>query len=237
MSRPLAVVTGASQGIGRAVALGLAHAGFDLVVTGRVPARLEALAAALPPAAAVHRLQADLAEPRQVEALADGVLAAGDPALLVHGAGFYARGPWAEEDDATLRRLMAVNVEAPARLNRRLLPALARRQGQIVFIVSSQVLAPVREVGAYAASKLALKALADTLRQEVNERGIRVISLHPGSTASPTQEWLHGQLGRPYHPELLMQPEDVAEMLVAAVRLPRTAEVTDIHMRPMRKPA
>jgi NADP-dependent 3-hydroxy acid dehydrogenase YdfG len=88
-------------------------------------------------------------------------------------------------------------------------------------------------VGAYAATKHALKALADALRQEVNADGVRVISVYPGRTATPLQEVLHAQEGKPYFPERLLQPRDVAAAVLHALGMDRTAEVTDIRVRPM----
>jgi NADP-dependent 3-hydroxy acid dehydrogenase YdfG len=90
-------------------------------------------------------------------------------------------------------------------------------------------------VSQYAATKHALKAVADSLRAEVNSQGIRVLSVYPGRTATPTQESLHALEGKPYRPTRLLQPEDVAAVVMNALCLPRTAEVTDIHIRPMMK--
>jgi len=114
-----------------------------------------------------------------------------------------------------------------------LLPALGRGSGQVVFLNSSSGVAARGGLAAYAASKHALKALADSLRDEVNTLGVRVLSLYPGRTATPMQEALFAHEGRPFTPERLLQPEDVAKALLAAVELPRTAEVTDLHLRPM----
>ena len=87
----------------------------------------------------------------------------------------------------------------------------------------------------YAATKHALRALADALREEVNERGVRVLSVFLGRTASRMQQAVHQHEKRPYNPGRLLQPSDVASMVLAALRLPRTAEVTDLHIRPMLK--
>ena len=87
---------------------------------------------------------------------------------------------------------------------------------------------------AYAASKTALKAVTDSLRSEVNADGIRVLSVYPGRTASAMQEALYKQEGRIYEPEKMLQPEDVAETVVSALSLKRTAEITDILIRPCR---
>jgi NADP-dependent 3-hydroxy acid dehydrogenase YdfG len=90
-------------------------------------------------------------------------------------------------------------------------------------------------VGQYAASKHALRAIADSLRDEVNPDGVRVLSVFLGRTASPMQADIYRAEGRRYQPEQLMQPEDVAAVVINALSLPRTAEVTEVRMRPMRK--
>ena len=88
----------------------------------------------------------------------------------------------------------------------------------------------------HAAAQAALKAFADSLRDEVNEYGIRVLSIMPGRTATPRVEQTSTVEGRPYRPEQLLQPEDVAEIACNALLLPRTAETTDLFIRPMVKP-
>jgi len=130
----------------------------------------------------------------------------------------------------------STNVRAPYLLTQRLLPLLITSRGQIVFINSSVGLAANRpNIGQYAATKHALKALAESLREEVNPKGVRVLSAYLGRTATPMQEALFRAEGNTYHPETLLQPEDVASMIVHALMLPSTAEVTDINIRPMRK--
>lgn len=113
-------------------------------------------------------------------------------------------------------------------------PALTVPRGQVVFVNSS--VTPSANVGNYAASKYALRALADAFRDEVNGSDIRVLSVYPGPVASPMQEMLHDVESRTYYPERLIQPDDVASLIVHTLGLPRTVEVTDIHMRPMQKP-
>ena len=113
---------------------------------------------------------------------------------------------------------------------------LKSRRGQIVFINSSLGLASKAEAGQYAAAKHALKALADSLRDEVNADAVRVLSVFPGRTATPMQAALYAKEGKAYHPEVLLQPEDVAAVVINALTLPRTAEVTEIRIRPLKKP-
>lgn len=105
-----------------------------------------------------------------------------------------------------------------------------------VFINSSGGLRAKRpEVGHYGATKHALKVIADSLRGELNSKGIRVLSVYLWRTATPMQQALYRKEGRVYRPETLLQPEDVASTVVQALMLPSTAEVTDISIRPMIK--
>jgi NADP-dependent 3-hydroxy acid dehydrogenase YdfG len=116
------------------------------------------------------------------------------------------------------------------------LPSLVAARGQIVFINSSVGQSVKRpEVAQYAATKHALRAIADSIREEVNPKGVRVLSLYLGRTATPMQEAVAREEGRNYNPESLLQPDDVAEVVVHTLTLPRTAEVTDISIRPMLK--
>jgi NAD(P)-dependent dehydrogenase (short-subunit alcohol dehydrogenase family) len=103
---------------------------------------------------------------------------------LVHAAGVHATRVVADAPLADLDRLWSVNARAPWTLTRTLLPALAARQGSVVFINSSIWSNARGGLGGYAASKYALKAMADALREEVNSQGVRVPSVFPGRTAT-----------------------------------------------------
>ncbi len=236
LSGTSALVTGASGAIGGAIATALAARGVRLLLSGRDAERLEALAARLAGAAPeVVCFPADLAEEGSARALVERLEAAfGGLDLLVHALGAYAAGTVAETPVAELDRQLRVNARVPYLLTRLTLPWLTARRGQIVFVNSSAALRPGARVGPYAASKAALKALADALRAEVNPAAVRVLSVFPGRTASAMQEEVHRLEGKPYRPELLLQPADVAASIVHALELPRTAEVTDLHIRPMR---
>ena len=156
--------------------------------------------------------------------------------ILVHCAGVYAMGKLEAAPVTELDLQYRTNVRAPYLLTQALLPLLRRRQGQVVFINSLVVLTAGGQVGQYAATKHALTALANSLREEVNAEGLRVLSVYIGSTASPMQAMVHAMKGKAYHPEYMLQPSDVAAVVLNALCLPRTAEVTDISIRPMRKP-
>jgi NADP-dependent 3-hydroxy acid dehydrogenase YdfG len=233
----VAVVTGASSGIGQAIALALSRKGVRLCVVGRDASRLAETASAARQFSKVTEFKADLTVERELQPLLRYLEETGRVDILVHGAGVIHRDPMerARMEDFDLQ--YATNVRAPYLLTQLLLPYLAAACGQIVFLNSSVGLtAKHPEIGQYAATKHALKAIADSLREEVNPKGIRVLTLYLGRTATAMQEALYHEEGKVYHPEALLQPGDVASVVVQTLMLPATAEVTDISIRPMMKP-
>jgi NADP-dependent 3-hydroxy acid dehydrogenase YdfG len=234
----IAVVTGAGSGVGQAIALALAAQGAMLCLVGRTPATLKATACGAKNAKVTARCYpTDLTHDDAVQTLAEQLHREWDAIdILVHSAGVYAMGKLETAPVTDLDRQYRTNVRAPYLLTQMLLPLLRRRQGQVVFINSLVVLTAGGQVGPYATTKHALTALANSFREEVNAEGLRVLSVYIGSTASPMQVMIHDMKGRAYHPEYLLQPSDVAAVVLNALCLSRTAEVTDIHIRPLRKP-
>jgi NADP-dependent 3-hydroxy acid dehydrogenase YdfG len=234
----VAVITGAGSGVGRAIAGALADQGATVCLVGRTPATLEATAHALDSANVTTRCYStDLTHDGEVQALAEQLHDDWNAVdILVHSAGVHAMGRLEVAPVVELDMQYQTNVRAPYLLTQSLLQLLRRRQGQVVFINSSAGLSARGEVGPYAATKHALKAVADSFREEVNADGLRVLSIYLGRTASPMQARIHAMEGKPYHPQYLLQPNDVAAVVLNALCLPRTAEVTDISIRPFRKP-
>jgi NADP-dependent 3-hydroxy acid dehydrogenase YdfG len=233
----VAIVTGASSGIGRAIALALADQHATVCLVGRDAERLARTArSAEAHAPRVLVEQADLSRDGEVADLARRLQAeVAGLDILVHAAGLFRSGSHAETRAEEFDLLYGVNVRAPYCLTRALLPLLRASRGQVVFINSSAGLRAGAGHGLYASTKHALRAQADSLRDEVNADGVRVLSVYPGRVGGPTQRELFAREGKPYDPVLLLQPEDVAAMVIAALSLPRGAEVTDISMRPARK--
>ncbi|MGO9573306.1 MAG: SDR family oxidoreductase, partial [Terriglobales bacterium] len=188
----VAVVTGASGGIGRAIALALSHQGVQLCLVGRDPIALAETVTAVERHSSVKSFQIDLTDRKKLDPLLRYLEAkTGRLDILIHCAGVIYQDTMelARIEDLDLQ--YATNVRAPYRLTQQLLPLLTTARGQIVFINSSAGLAAKRpEVGQYGATKHALKAIADSLREEVNPKGIRVLTLYLGRTATPMQEAL-----------------------------------------------
>jgi NADP-dependent 3-hydroxy acid dehydrogenase YdfG len=232
----IAVVTGASSGIGKAIALALATQGAALCLVGRKLAPLEAIAErARTMAPQVRCYQADLTLDEDIRELTARLQQDfGYIDMLIHSAGVISLGQLEVAPVEDFDWQYRTNVRAPYALTQALLPMLRSRRGQIVFINSIAGLNAARaNVGQYAAGKHALRAIADSLRDEVNADGMRVLSVFLGNTASPMQAAVHEMKGKTYHPENLIQPEDVAAVVINALSLLRRAEVTDITIRPL----
>ena len=229
-----ALVTGASSGIGAAVAEALGRAGARLLLTGRDTGRLSEVAGRTG-SPQVETFAVDLTDDGQLRELAERAGSVfGSLDVLVHAAGALFWGPVATTPVAELDRQMAVNVRAPFLLTQLVLPLLRAAGGQVVLVNSNAVRRPAAGMASYAASKHALLGLADCLREEVAGDGVRVLSVFPGRTATPMQQELRRLEGQPYDPAGLLQPEDVAALVLEALMLPPRAEATDLFMRPRR---
>ena len=180
--RPVALITGASSGIGEATARELSRRGYALVLVARRLERLEALALELEPAGPVWVIQADVALAADRQRLVGEALArAGRIDALINNAGISTEGVWWQDADPL--RLMRVNLDAPIELTRLLLPAmLARRSGQIVNVAS--VAGHIATEGLYSASKFGLRGFSLGLRRSLRGSGVSVSLVSPGFVRS-----------------------------------------------------
>jgi len=233
----MAIVSGASSGIGRAIALGLAREGSSLCLLGRDKERLLGTARTVTSSSPkVTVYQVDLSSEQDLFCLIQRLEQEVEYVdVLVHAAGDIVLGDMNSSTIDDFDRQYKVNLRAPYLLTQKLLPRVRARRGQVVFINSSMGVHARANVGQYAATKHALTAVADSLRDEVNPDGVRVLSIFAGRTASAMQETIHRLENKAYDTQLLLQPEDIASVVIHALTLPRTAEVTDIHIRPFVK--
>jgi NADP-dependent 3-hydroxy acid dehydrogenase YdfG len=236
----VAVISGGGTGMGKAIALKLSAQGAKVYILGRnlenllsVKNNSEAIAGEIIP----HQM--DITEDAEIEKLKGQIENNwGRVDLLIHSAGIISLGDIKTSPVEDFDKQYRTNVRAPYVLTQALLPMLISSQGQIVVINSTAGLNAAKAgVSQYAATKHALKAFTDSLRAEVNAEGVRVISVYPGRTASPMQAKIYEMEGRgeAYNPQRLMQAEDIADVVINALALPKTAEVTDIQVRPMMK--
>jgi len=133
---------------------------------------------------------------------------------------------------ATWQHQLNVNAVAPAELTRLMLPALRTARGRVVFVNSGAGLRVSPEWGSYGASKFAVRAVADALREEERANGVRVTTVYPGRTATPMQEKVHQQEGADYDASQWIEPASVATAILAALDLPRDADLTELMVRP-----
>ncbi|HET7718449.1 MAG TPA: SDR family oxidoreductase [Acidimicrobiales bacterium] len=214
---PVALVTGASSGIGRSIAVALAAEGSDLVVVARRRDRLEELAAELHAAHGVKGevLVADLSDPGQLAAVEDRLRAGVD--LLVNNAGVGGQGPFADIPLDRQDRQIRLNVLAPVRLTHAALEhMLPQGRGGILNVSSIAGLQPMPYVATYAASKAYLSSFTVALHEEVRGRGVSVTNLLPGFTRTE----FHGaaDIDRSFLPRLAwMKADTVARAGLRAV--------------------
>ncbi len=222
--RPIALISGGSRGIGWAVARALAD-DHHLLLGGRDADQLARACEQLPSASP---FVVDLTDAAATE---QAVAGTGDVDVVVHSAGVEGVGRVEELSREEWRRVLELNVVAVADLTRLLLPGLRRRHGQVVMINSGSGFFTSPGGGLYAASKFALRALTDTLREE--ERGrVRVVSIHPGRVDTDMQRRLETGAGRDYDPGQHMTPTSVATAVAMAVRTPPDAVVESLSIRP-----
>ena len=188
MGSKLAVVTGASSGIGAATTRRLAADGYDVIAVARRADRLAALAAETGARSAV----VDITDEAAVQALAAQVEAC--DVLVNNAGGAFGLAPVGEADDADWRRMWDVNVMGTMRVTRALLPKLeASGDGVIVTVTSTAAHGVYEGGGGYAAAKHAERAVSETLRLEVFGKPIRVVEVAPGMVA--TEEFSFNRLG------------------------------------------
>lgn len=221
------LVTGAGSGIGAVLAERLLERGDELYLLARSTERAHDLRADLPDATV---LAVDLADASAVEGVTDQLPDALDS--VVHAAGVVDLGPVASLSTQVWQSQVAVNLVAPAVLTRVCLPALRAARGTVVFINSGAGLVAHPQWSAYAASKHGLRALADSLRAEEQEHGVRVSSVFPGRTATPMQRRVHEQEGKEYDASAWIDPGTVVDTILHVLDLPGDATLSDLTIRP-----
>ena len=222
------LLTGATSGIGAALAQALARRGDHLVLLARGEVGAAALAAHFPEA---QVLLADLADPGTINGL--GRQVDGEVHSVVHVAGVVELAPVSRLRLHDWEEQIAVNLTSPAVLTREFLPHLRESRGTAVFVNSSAGLSANADWSAYAASKFGLRALADALRAEEVEHGVRVTTIYPSRTATPMQEKVHEQEGCTYDSTRWISPETVVSTILHVLDLPPDATIPDITIRPV----
>lgn len=230
---PNAVITGATQGIGKAIAERLLSEGFSVAICARTKADLDKLYKEWDeyyPDANIIAHRADLAKKAEVQAFAKRVLEEfGQIDILVNNAGLFFPGKLIDEPDGHLEKLMDVNMYSAYYLTRAILPKLKEQAGGHIFnICSVASLRAYPNGGSYGITKYALLGFSDNLREELKDDGIRVTAICPGATNSRSWE------GAGIDPNRIMDAKDVSDMVWAAYTLSSKANVETIVMRPIK---
>lgn len=234
-----AIVSGASSGIGAATARLLASKGANVVLAARREDRLDALAAELGDAALPA--PTDVTDPEACDALVGrAVERFGRVDVLVNNAGLGFFAPIAEGDPGDWRRMFDVNVLGVLYLTRAVLPhMLERGSGDVVFVSSlAGRRVPSASGAVYAATKHAVGAIAEGLRMDVVDKGLRVINVEPGlvrtefpESSNPSAEEFYA--AKDFPP---LEAEDIAAAIVYALEQPQRASVNEVVLRPTKQP-
>lgn len=227
-----ALVTGASRGIGFAVAKALAEAGAWVGMVARTEAELARAAEEV----GGHPIPADVTSPSAVHGLAGYVteLLGDTPDILVNSAGAFALAPLAETEPADFQRQLAVNLFGPFLLVRAFLPLMLRRRaGHVVNLGSVAGRVAFPENGAYSASKFGLRGMHEVLAQELRGSGVRATLVEPGATDTPLWDLVDPDAREdlPSRAQML-SPEDVARAVVFAAAQPSGVEIPVIAVQP-----
>jgi len=217
----IALVTGASTGIGAVYADRLAKRGYDLILVARNEQRLASLARKLAnhTGRTIETVVADLASAEGVRRVEDILRTNPRISMLVNNAGLGSVTPLLESDIERMDEMIHLNVRALTRLTYAAVPGLVRRGGGTVINIASIVaIAPERLNGVYGATKAFVLALTQSLDHELRDKNIRVQAVLPGATA--TEFW--DIAGKPVHqlpPEIVMSAEDMVDASLAGLDL------------------
>jgi NADP-dependent 3-hydroxy acid dehydrogenase YdfG len=219
---PTAMITGASRGLGAAIARALAST-HTLFLAGRPSARLDELAEEF----GATTWPIDFEDLDAIPAVVEPIV---EVDVLVHNAGVAYPGRVSESTVDEWQSTMQVNVIGAFALTLALLPALRTAGVHVVFVNSGSGINASPGLASYSASKFALRGFADSLRND--EPSLRVTSVHPGRIATVMQEGLVAYEGREYKPEQFLSPETVAKVIADAINAPPDAHIHEVIVRP-----
>lgn len=224
------LITGASRGIGKAIATIFAANGYDLFVSSRNEVALYKAMEELQtnyPSISIKAKAFDLSKKENAQELGNWCLKYATPDIIVNNAGLFEPGSVYNEPEGLLENQLAINLNSAYHLTRTLLPKMIeRRSGHIFNLCSIASLHAYDNGGAYSISKFAMYGLSKNLREEMKPYNIKVTSVHPGAVL--TDSW--GDYDN--SAKRIMEAEDIAKMIFACTQLSPAACVEDIVMRP-----
>lgn len=227
-----AIITGASRGMGKSIAIAFAEQGFNLVLVARDPIKLEATRSELEvrfPSLQVIAKAFDLQDKEQCVAMGEWVLQSGVSVdVLVNNAGQFVPGSVYNEPEGSLEQMLSINLMSAYHVTRKLVDKMiSQKSGHIFNICSIAALKAYANGGSYSISKFALAGFSRNLREEMKPFGIKVTTVYPG--AAYTDSWIGSGVER----SRIMEAEDIAKMVVASSSLSASACVEEIVVRPL----
>lgn len=225
------VITGATKGIGKAIAVKFASQGYNIAACARNKADLNLLKnelTALNPGIKVYVFQTDISKKQEVLQFADEVVKAmGQVDVLVNNGGIFLPGKTSEENEGVLEKLMETNLYSAYHLTRALLPFMKNSSKAHIFnMCSIASFMAYPDGGSYSISKFALLGFTKVLREEMKVKNIKVTAIMPGAT------WSDSWAGVDLPHERLLEAADIADSIWAAYSLSKSAVVEEIIIRP-----
>ncbi|MEK6480505.1 SDR family oxidoreductase [Catalinimonas sp. 4WD22] len=229
--KKLAVVTGGTKGIGKAIIKSFATEGFSIATCSRTESDLEKLQKEINdkyPEVDFLYQSADLSDKNQVKAFAAMVNTSGIPVeILVNNSGLFIPGQIHQEEEGALEKMIDTNLYSAYHLSRALIkPMMERKKGHIFNICSTASIVPYTNGGSYCIAKFAMLGMSKVLREEMKPYDIRVTSVLPGATYTASWE------GTDLPEERFMKSEDVAETVLTAYKLSDRAVMEEVLIRP-----
>ncbi|MBK8483213.1 MAG: SDR family oxidoreductase [Saprospiraceae bacterium] len=226
-----AVITGASKGLGKAIAIALVQKGFNVFIHSRSEGDLDKVKQellALNPKCKVFYFACDISNKDAIKALAISILSVfREVDILINNAGVYLPGTLSAEPEGTLEQLLNTNLYSAYHLTRAILPnMLHRNSGHIFNMCSIASLDSYPGGSSYCISKFALLGFSKCLREELKDKGIRVTSILPGATWSDSWKGANLPIDR------IMQATDIAKIVLCAIELSPSAVLEEIIVRP-----
>ena len=224
-----AVITGASSGVGKSLAIQLSDAGYKVVLAARSEDKLNAIAEEIQKMGGnCLVVPTDVSQPEQINNLKDRTLEYGDVFVVINNAGL---GKFCKIEDVTLEdwnRQLDVNLRATFLVSQAFIPGMKRRKkGTLVFMNSVAGKKGYPYSAAYVASKYGMRGLADSLREELREDNIKVISIHPGAVDTPFWDGAGVNFPR----EEMLDTATLAQSIVHTIQSPGNFTVEELVVR------
>lgn len=229
----IAVITGASKGIGKAIAESLAAEGYSLALAARSEKELHQIKNDLEGKYGIKVIAwaCDLSLKESVTAFSQKVLQHFSRVdVLVNNIGIFTTGTFSAESDDALEQNLNLNLKCAYHLTKSFaLGFMKEQKGQIINLCSVASLGPKEEAASYTISKYALKGFNDVLREEMRDYGVKVTAIYPGSVNTSSWEGVIAPR------EEFIQPEDIAKLVVSLIGLSENAFVEELVIKPLNK--